>query len=128
MSWQAYVDTNLVGSGKVTKAAILGQKGGVWATSPGFTLSAEEQKAITDAFGAGGVASLQSSGLRLQGQKYILLRADDNSVYGKTPTGGCALVKTKQAILVGVYEAPLQAGESTPVVESLGDYLKSVNY
>lgn len=35
----AYVDTNLVGSGKVNQAAILGQQGGVWATSPGFEVS-----------------------------------------------------------------------------------------
>ena len=33
-----YVDSNLVGSGKVTKAAIIGQQGGVWATSPGFAV------------------------------------------------------------------------------------------
>src|SRR5258707_15100028 len=32
----AYVDTNLVGTGRVAKAAILGQQGGVWATSQGF--------------------------------------------------------------------------------------------
>lgn len=35
----AYVDSNLVGSGKVTKAAIIGQKGGVWASTPGYTVS-----------------------------------------------------------------------------------------
>ena len=29
MSWQSYVDTNLVGTGKVSRAAILGLKGGV---------------------------------------------------------------------------------------------------
>ncbi|KAK4698192.1 hypothetical protein P7C70_g8093, partial [Phenoliferia sp. Uapishka_3] len=30
------VDTNLLGTGRIDKAAILGQAGGVWATSPGF--------------------------------------------------------------------------------------------
>lgn len=29
MSWQSYVDTNLVGTGEVTSAAIVGHKGGV---------------------------------------------------------------------------------------------------
>ena len=38
MSWQGYVDTNLVGTGKVSEAAIIGLKGGVWATSPGFNV------------------------------------------------------------------------------------------
>jgi hypothetical protein len=34
----AYVDTNLVGSGKIAKAAILGLAGGVWASSAGYTV------------------------------------------------------------------------------------------
>jgi hypothetical protein len=35
----AYVDTNLLGSGRIAKAAIVGQQGGVWASSAGFTVS-----------------------------------------------------------------------------------------
>jgi profilin len=38
MSWQAYVDTNLVGTGKVSKAAIHGHNGALWATSKGFNV------------------------------------------------------------------------------------------
>ncbi len=41
---------------------------------------------------------------------------------------GILIVKTKQAILVAVYVAPIQAAEATPVVEGLADYLISVNY
>lgn len=33
MSWQPYIDTNLLGSGKLTEAAILGHDGSVWAES-----------------------------------------------------------------------------------------------
>lgn len=32
----AYVDDHLVGTGKVTKAAIVGKGGGVWAASKGY--------------------------------------------------------------------------------------------
>lgn len=40
MSWQAYVDTNLVGTGYVSQAGIYGLNGGgVWAASPGFSVS-----------------------------------------------------------------------------------------
>jgi len=39
MSWQAYVDTNLVGTKKVAKAAIFGHDGTLWATSKGFNVS-----------------------------------------------------------------------------------------
>ena len=38
------------------------------------------------------------------------------------------IVKTKQAILVAVYQAPIQAAEATPIVEGLADYLISVGY
>lgn len=34
----AYVDSNLVGTGKIARAAILGLQGGVWAASPGFSV------------------------------------------------------------------------------------------
>ena len=37
-------------------------------------------------------------------------------------------VKTKQAVLIGVYAEPTQPGEATKVVEGLADYLISVSY
>ncbi|KAI0338426.1 profilin [Trametopsis cervina] len=126
MSWQSYVDTNLVGTGKISQAAIIGQQGGVWATTPGFTLSPEEQKAILTAHKDPG--AVQASGIRLAGQKYFTLQANERSIYGKKAADGCLLVKTKQAILVAVYVAPWQAPEVTPIVEGLADYLIGVGY
>ena len=38
MSWQAYVDDQLVGTGMVNKACIIGLNGGVWAQSHGFAV------------------------------------------------------------------------------------------
>ncbi|KAI5886500.1 uncharacterized protein SCHCODRAFT_02517651, partial [Schizophyllum commune H4-8] len=35
----AYVDTNLVSTGKIARAAILGLQGGVWAKSAGYEVS-----------------------------------------------------------------------------------------
>ncbi|KAI0725903.1 profilin [Fomitopsis betulina] len=126
MSWQAYVDSNLLGTGKVTKAAIIGLQGGVWASSAGYTLSAQEQKDIVNAFNNPG--SAQASGIRLAGQKFFTLQANDRSIYGKKAADGCVLVKTKQAVLIAEYSAPVQAPEATPVVEGLADYLIGVGY
>ncbi|KAL0575300.1 profilin, required for normal timing of actin polymerization in response to thermal stress [Marasmius crinis-equi] len=126
MSWQAYVDTNLVGSGKVASAAILGLAGGVWAQSPGLTLSTEEQKAIVDGFN--NPPQVQASGLRLAGDKYFALSANDKSIQLKKQSDGAVLVKTTQAVLVAVYKAPIQAPEATTVAEGLGDYLRGVGY
>ncbi|RDB16497.1 Profilin [Hypsizygus marmoreus] len=126
MSWQSYVDTNLVGSGKVSKAAIIGLQGGVWAASPGYTISTEEQNALIK--GYGNPAGLFASGFRLGGEKFFTVQVNDRSIYGKKQADGVAIVKTKQAILVAEYAAPIQAGESTPTVENLADYLISVGY
>ncbi len=37
-------------------------------------------------------------------------------------------VKTKQAILIGVYDEKTQPGEAAKIVEGLADYLISVSY
>ncbi|BGO94852.1 hypothetical protein NBRC10512_002518 [Rhodotorula toruloides] len=126
MSWQAYVDTNLVGSGKVSKAAILGQQGGIWAQSAGYNLSQEEQNNLIKIHSD--PSNAQANGVRAQGQKFLTIRADDRSVYGKKQADGIIIVKTKQAILVAEYAHPTQPGEATKVVEELADYLISVGY
>ncbi|KAL5483590.1 PFY1 [Sanghuangporus weigelae] len=126
MSWQAYVDDNLVGTGRISKAAILGLQGGVWAASAGYNLTADEQKAAINAFT--NPSETQAHGIKLAGQKFFTLQATDQHVYGKKGADGCVLVKTNQAVLVTEYAAPVQAGEATTVVEKLADYLKSVNY
>lgn len=51
--------------------------------------------------------------------------------HGKTEDNrviGIIIVKTKLAILVAEYAPPHQAGEATPVVEGLADYLISTGY
>jgi len=126
MSWQTYVDTNLVGSGKVSKAAIVGLQGGIWASSPGYTLSTEEQNALITAVKTPEKA--QAEGVRLGGQKFFVVRTTDRSIYGKKQADGVVIVKTVQAILVAEYLAPLQAPETTPIVEALADYLIGVGY
>jgi len=126
MSWQTYVDSNLMGTGKVVRAAILGQKGGVWAATAEYDISPEEQKAIVGAFT--NVEAAQASGIRLAGKKFFTVQANERSIYGKKGADGCILVKTQQAVLVAEYAGPVQAAEVTPTVESLADYLISVQY
>ncbi|PWN52972.1 putative PFY1-profilin [Violaceomyces palustris] len=126
MSWQGYVDTNLVGTKKISKAAILGLKGGVWATSPGFTISPAEQTAIIAGFDD--PSGLQAGGIRADSQKYLFLQADPRKIYGKQGDGGIVCVKTNQAVLVGVYTSPTVPGEANTVVEGLADYLIGVGF
>ncbi|KIP11291.1 hypothetical protein PHLGIDRAFT_10763 [Phlebiopsis gigantea 11061_1 CR5-6] len=126
MSWQAYVDTNLVGSGKIKSAAILGRQGGVWATSSGFNLTPEEQATLLAAHD--NTAQTQASGIRLAGVKYLTISVDERSINGKKGVDGCVIVRTKQAILIGTYTTPSQQSEAAVVVEGLADYLIGVGY
>ncbi|KAJ3337067.1 profilin, required for normal timing of actin polymerization in response to thermal stress [Gonapodya sp. JEL0774] len=126
MSWSSYVDNNLLGTGKVSKAAIYGHDGKLWASSKGFTVAADEctklLKGFTDPSG------LRASGLHIGGTKFIVLRADDRSIYGKQGATGIICVKTKQAVLIGFYPEGVQPGAATKVVEDLADYLIGVSY
>jgi profilin len=81
MSWQAYVDNNLVGSKCITKAAIFGIDGSKWAASGGFNVTPDEAKKLAAAFKD--PTGIRASGLYLSGQKYFALKADDRSIYAK---------------------------------------------
>jgi len=130
MSWQAYVDTSLVGTGDVDKAAIFNTEGtSVWATSPNFKVSPQEMAEVVGAFkDTSTPKKVQSTGLHIAGEKYVVLRADEASLYGRKGRTGVVIVKTKQALLIAHYPDTVQPGVATNTVEKLGEYLTSVGY
>ncbi|KAJ3171943.1 profilin, required for normal timing of actin polymerization in response to thermal stress [Irineochytrium annulatum] len=111
---------------QISKAAIHGHDGSLWATSKGFSVNPTEVQNLNKAFKD--ASGIRAGGLHISGVKYFTLRADDRSIYAKQGAGGVVCVKTKQAVLIGVYADPIQPGEATKVVEALADYLISVNY
>ncbi|KAG0317980.1 profilin, required for normal timing of actin polymerization in response to thermal stress [Dissophora globulifera] len=127
MSWQPYVDGNLIGTGKVAKAAIFGRDGSLWATSNNFSIGAAEVHTLIKAFED--TNDIQANGLYLEGKKYFYLRSgDNNSIYARLGASGVTCVPTNQAILIGQYAENMQAGDCTVVVEALGDYLRGQGY
>ena len=130
MSWQAYVDTSLVGTGNVDKAAIFNDAGNsVWATSAGFTVSPTEMQEVVAAYkDTGDVKQVQSTGLHIAGERFIVIKADDRSIYGKKGKEGVVIVKTNMAILVAHYPETVQPGSAANTVEQLADYLVGVGY
>ena len=125
MSWQAYVDDQLVGTGHVTGAAIIGHDGNVWA-SKNLTLKAGEGPKLVNAFKDS--SSVLASGIFVEGNKYLSLKADDKSIYAKKGAGGVVIAKTSQCVLIGHYNETVQPGQATVTVEKLADYLRENGY
>ncbi|KAJ4416453.1 profilin, required for normal timing of actin polymerization in response to thermal stress [Neurospora sp. IMI 360204] len=135
MSWQAYVDSSLVGTGHIDKAAIISAAGdSTWAVSPGFTVSADEMKSIAALVAENGnaegpnVKKVFADGLHVGGQRYVAFNVDGRHVYGRQGRTGIVIVKTTQAILVAHYGETNIAGNSTQTVEALADYLIKLGY
>eukprot|EP00761_Pharyngomonas_kirbyi_P011087 gb/GECH01011111.1/.p1 GENE.gb/GECH01011111.1/~~gb/GECH01011111.1/.p1 ORF type:complete len:125 (+),score=27.58 gb/GECH01011111.1/:1-375(+) len=120
MSWQTYVDNNLVGTGNVKQGALIGTDGSLWAASKGFNVPEGAQ--IAKAFN--NPQEVFTNGLKVNGTKYIPLRADDAAIYAKQGKGGVTIAKTGQAIIIGVYDENIQPGNCNLTVENLADYLR----
>ncbi|POR38826.1 Profilin [Tolypocladium paradoxum] len=131
MSWQAYIDTSLVGTGHVDKAAIISAAGdSAWAASADFQLKPEEMKAISAIVGGDAAAKDKAfaDGLYVAGNRYVMARAEDRSIYARSGRLGVAVAKTKQAIVVGHHGQTQVAGNTTSTVEGLADYLIGQGY
>eukprot|EP00999_Lentomonas_sp_LEN2_P001447 NODE_2489_length_560_cov_77.891455_g2439_i0.p1 GENE.NODE_2489_length_560_cov_77.891455_g2439_i0~~NODE_2489_length_560_cov_77.891455_g2439_i0.p1 ORF type:complete len:127 (-),score=32.99 NODE_2489_length_560_cov_77.891455_g2439_i0:71-451(-) len=126
MSWQPYVDNNLIGTKQVSAAAIVGFNGSQWAASPGFTVGPQEVSALVKGFSD--PSGLQAGGVTVNKVKYMYIVSDDRVVVGKKGATGVIAVKTKQAIIVGQYGDGIQPGACRKIVEGLADYLISQSY
>jgi len=124
--WQPFVDRALVGAKTVTKAAIFSHDGIMWAGSPDFLITVQEIKNITHGFSDPG--ALRKDGIFISREKYLVIRADDRALYGSKGQTGCVCVKTRQTILVCIYDSTIQPGHCASTVEKLADYLVSCGF
>jgi len=89
----AYVDSSLVGTGQVDKAAIYSKSGdSTWAISKGFQVPSPENATNKQLSGPEVLAickgfddndALFGSGMKIGGQKYFTIRADDRVLQGR---------------------------------------------
>lgn len=126
MSWQDYVDNQLIASQCVSKACISGHDGGVWAKSEGFDVTKEELAKLVQGFDKTEI--LTSGGVTLAGQRHIYLSGTDRVIRAKLGKIGVHCMKTQQAVIVAIYEEPVQPQQAASVVEKLGDYLITCGY
>jgi len=97
MSWDQYV-TNLTSSGSVTKAAICGLDGSVWAQSAGFNIKPDEVKKMVDGFKK--ADPLRQCGITVGGVKYIYLQSDDKQIQGKKDQTGVSIAKAGKCLVI----------------------------
>ncbi|CAI2355542.1 unnamed protein product [Caenorhabditis sp. 36 PRJEB53466] len=126
MSWTDIIKNNLLGSGFVTKGAIVGFDGSVWAKSDNFAITTEEAVIAGKAFEQ--YDALLGTGLRFEGQKYLILNADEDRIIGKQGASGFFVYKTGKAVIIATYEQGLQPEMCSKVVGALADYFKGVGY
>lgn len=126
MSWQDYVDNQLLASKCVTKAAITGHDGGIWAKSDNFEVTKEEIAKLFQGFDKPDI--LANGGVTLGGQRYIYLSGTDRIIRAKLGRNGVHCMKTGQSVIVSIYEDPVQPQQAASIVEKLGDYLITCGY
>jgi profilin len=130
MSWQAYIDTSLLGSGHVEKGAIYNLEGtSCWATSPGFDITPAEMTEIVNGL-KGQTDGLYANGLHLGGEKYVITKVEEDSkvLYARKDRDGLVIAKTVQAIIIARYADPMIAGNTAETVQKLVDYLVASGY
>jgi len=126
MSWQSYVDNQLMGTNLVQKAIIAGHDGTIWAKSNNVEPSTEELSKLSDCFNDQN--PLTVSGLVIGGEKYVYLSGTDRVIRCKKGKSGLHAMKTQQAVLVAIFTEPVQHPQVANVVETLGDYLIGLQY
>nr|ALS04482.1 profilin [Acartia pacifica] len=126
MSWQSYVDDQLIGTKVVEDAIICGHDGNIWASSPGIKATPEELKKMINNIGNAEV--LATNGVTLGGIKYMYLSGTEKVIRAKKEKAGIHVMKTVQAVIVARYADPVVPEQCAIVTEKLGDYLISVGY
>ena len=151
MSWQAYVDTQLVATGHVNDACMLGATdGSVWGMTPEFQpryyeadtsddqgnpkkITVNEVTDLTACF-ANGFASAPATGLRVNGQKYMWLGAGDENgtKYIKAQKGSCGLCMAASGSCIVIATADKSKGQvftnTISAVVALVSYLAQSGY
>lgn len=150
MSWQAYIDDSLIGSGHMHSAAIVGlHDGSYWAYGGTYIPQPDEVKHIQNCLQS--LSLIQSTGVIIHGVKFFGLQsgAEDDMkflFFKKGAAGGC-VYSTKQTFIVGVYGNPgdassLQAdltknekhnalvnpADCNTTVRRIADYLTKLGY
>jgi len=129
MSWQSYIDDQLLATKAVKNAVICGHDGNIWAKSGDFAVTTDELKNIIGKFND--VGKLAETGITVAGTRYMYLSSRDGGikvVRAKKDRNGVHCIQTTQTYIVCTYAEPTVPEQAALVTEKLGDYLVGVGY
>jgi len=126
MSWQSYIDDQLLNTKMVTHAVICGHDGNIWATSSDFSVTPDELKTLIAKYN--NVEAMAASGIMIAGIKYMYLSSNDKVIRAKKGMNGVHTIKTTQTYIICVYTEPIVPEQAANVTEKLGDYLIQVGF
>ena len=147
VTWQAFVETQLLASNACAQACILSAEDGMpWAYSADFVprrypaqvmqddgtevpTDIDERKLLSQLMLTG---SKGPEGLRINAKKYMVVRTTPSplTIYGKVPQGGACLTRTEKTIVIGTYQEGVSSGPGAcnVAVEKLGEYLREKGF
>ncbi|KAF2115853.1 profilin [Lophiotrema nucula] len=129
MSWQAYIDTSLVGTGNIDKAIICDVNDKtVWAATPGFSIPDKELQVVYNAFKEGSSSPIYGTGIQVNGEKYTVITLSEDTLLTKKGKEGLIFAKTSKAVIIGHHPDTVLTQAANNTVEALADYLKGVGY
>eukprot|EP00183_Erythrolobus_madagascarensis_P005983 CAMPEP_0185843850 /NCGR_PEP_ID=MMETSP1354-20130828/228_1 /TAXON_ID=708628 /ORGANISM="Erythrolobus madagascarensis, Strain CCMP3276" /LENGTH=145 /DNA_ID=CAMNT_0028543421 /DNA_START=64 /DNA_END=501 /DNA_ORIENTATION=- len=125
MSWQTYIDSNLLGAG-FCYASICGHDGATWACSPGYTVLPAEASKLNQLLSGtmDDLNSVAANGFFVAGQKYAFTRGEVDDEDGGVPylqgrckedgksSQGIIIYRTTKALIVGVHDPAYSNGAS----------------
>ena len=125
--FQAYIDSSLIGSGNMHSATILGKAdASYWAYGGDHVPQPDEAAHIVACLKDADKA--RAEGIKIAGQKYFVLRAEEDLIYCKLGSGGACIAGSVQAVTLGVYGEGTAPPACNKTVEDIAKYLKDNQY
>jgi profilin len=128
MSWDSYIQDQLLATNHIKHAVICGHDGNIWAKSADISVDPADLKTFITNFNQSGQENFKTSGAKMGGQKYMYLSSNEKVARFKKGTSGIHTIKTTQAFIICWYIEPTMPEQAASITEKLGDYLIQVGY
>jgi len=128
MSWDSYIQDQLLATKCIRHAIICGHDANIWAKSSEINITPADLTTFIGNFNQSDQLTFKTSGCKMGGEKYMYLSSNEKVARFKKGTSGIHTIKTTQAFIICWYAEPTMPEQAASVTEKLGDYLIQVGY